>query len=93
MDKKYIDAERALFVVKGLRGPTRSPAQNEMIQRAINGIERLPAADVAPVVRCRDCAHCYATTFCRHWGGRVRPDHYCGDGVLQTNCGAKMDRK
>lgn len=46
---KYIDEDRALFVINELRGPTRSPAQNELIKRAIIGIELLPAADVAPV--------------------------------------------
>lgn len=86
---KYIDAERALFVVKGLRGPTRSPAQNELIQRAIAGIERLPAADVKPV---------------RHGRWLINPDGYapyCSEckqeptGGIMTDycdhCGAKMD--
>lgn len=95
---KYIDAERALFVVKGLRGPTRSPAQNEMIRRAIDGIERLPAADVAPVRHGRwvlivpgqttsalQCSECGRRITVHTQIGNLEKDYpYC-------HCGAKMD--
>lgn len=49
-----------------------------------------PAADVAPVVRCRGCKHCEEATdhegrgfFCAIWGRgwhRVQPDDFCSYG-------------
>lgn len=43
---------------------------------AINGI---PAADVAPVVRCKDCAHLYGT-LCTVCGLLPQPDDFCSYG-------------
>ena len=50
----------------------------------------IPAADVAPVVRCKDCTHCVRTTdidgpglFCSIWGrqwNRVQLDDFCSYG-------------
>lgn len=46
---EYIERESAIDVINKLRGPTRSPAQNDLIRTAKMGIERIPAADVDPV--------------------------------------------
>lgn len=53
-------------------------------------IAAFPAADVAPVVRCKDCTHCVRTTdidgpglFCSIWGrqwNRVQLDDFCSYG-------------
>lgn len=48
---------------------------------AMNAIEEMPAADVAPVVRCKDCKYlmfsdCYGECS-RGYLGIVRPDCYC----------------
>ena len=59
-------------------------------------IEALPAADVAPVVRCKDCKHSRETAdgrglFCSVWGRGwhwVQPDGFCNYGKYQTNGGA-----
>ena len=47
----YIRREDALHAVQRQRGPNRSFAQNEMLNRVKAEIIRAPAADVAPVVR------------------------------------------
>lgn len=47
--KDYIEREAALAVIRRLRGPARSPAQNIMIQTADAQMRRIPAANVASV--------------------------------------------
>lgn len=50
-------------------------------------IAGMPAADVAPVVRCKDCEHTYESfgrLVCDHGvckGCTVREDFFCADGV------------
>lgn len=51
MDKEYIDREKAMEIVKRTSGDYAA---------AWTEIRQLPAADVAPVVRCKNCV--YATT-------------------------------
>lgn len=59
-------------------------------------IDDAPAADVAPVVRCKDCKHSRETAdgrglFCSVWGRGwhwVQPDGFCNYGKYQTNGGA-----
>lgn len=46
---KYIELDAALGVIRKLKGPTRSPAQNELIRTAEVNLSRLPAANVAEV--------------------------------------------
>lgn len=57
MADEYIRREDALRAVQRQRGANRSPAQNEMLNRIKTDIIRAPAADVAPVVRCKDCKY------------------------------------
>lgn len=61
---EYIDREAALRAIQGQRGPNRSVAQNRMLDCLRAGILRISAADVAPVVRCRDCRK-FKTYGCR----------------------------
>lgn len=54
------------------------------------GVDKIPAADVAPVVRCKECHHCKETMdhkgpglFCSIWGRewqRVQPNDFCSYG-------------
>lgn len=56
-------------------------------EKAAQMLEQLPAADVAPVVRCKDCEHTYESfgrLVCDHGvckGCTVREDFFCADGV------------
>ena len=52
-----IEREAVLRAVQGQRSPCRSPAQNRMLDCLKADVIRIPAADVAPVVRCEDCKH------------------------------------
>ena len=53
----YIRRENALYAIQRQRGATRSPAQNRLLDLLRVDIVRAPAADVAEVVRCKDCKH------------------------------------
>lgn len=61
----------------------------EFIEKALDFI---PAADVAPVVHCKDCEHTYESfgrLVCDHGvckGCTVREDFSCADGVLRECC-------
>lgn len=61
---------------------------------ALREIRNAPAADVAEVVRCKDCKHKLRTVangvvICREKHGMVRPslDDFCSYGEYQTNSG------
>ena len=57
------------------------------IELVLRHIENLPAADVAPVVRCKDCKHLVAVNVngkgiptCRMSGMEVAPAEFCSYG-------------
>ena len=85
----YVDVEVAIARVKKQmdREPTFGPwAENDKIAKVCYGIviealERLPSADVTPVVRCKDCI---AQQTCRfaQWLGM---DGYCSQGEKDNN--------
>lgn len=61
-----------------------------LLEDVICEVDAQTAADVAPVVRCKDCTHCVRTTdidgsglFCAIWGrqwNRVQLDDFCSYG-------------
>ena len=58
---------------------------------AMNAIDEIPAADVAPVVRCKDCKYleisgCYGECG-KGYLGIVRPDCYCCYGERRADNG------
>ena len=76
----YIRREDALRAVQRQRGANRSPAQNEMLNRIKTDIIRAPAADVAPVVRCKDCQN-----WKRNVGFIDSPNGHCFEHDIDTN--------
>ena len=59
--------------------------------------DSVPAADVAPVVRCRDCVLCRELVKglyrCEHWGANIEgesPDGFCSAGVTKEESESKM---
>lgn len=64
------------------------------LERAIGYLKSIPAADVAPVVRCADCKwfqinmrqdgylpHGVPECECRHWCGECDPTDFCSYGA------------
>ena len=84
---EYIERSAAIKAAKHAWAKGLEPSQY---------IEALPAADVVPVVRCKDCKHSRETAdgrglFCSVWGRGwhwVQPDGFCNYGKYQTNGGA-----
>lgn len=87
MPDEYISRAEALRAVQKQRGANRSPAQNAMLDRICCDIKNRPAADVAPVVRCRDCIYnINGLCFCRRplgSGVAVEPDDFCRWGETE----------
>ena len=94
MADEYIRRDAAMKAVASQYGACRSPAQNRMIDEIRNKIRRMPAADVAEVVRCRDCKHKVRTdangiVICSEEHGMYCPTESdsCSYGEYQTNTG------
>lgn len=86
----YIRREDALFALrKAERGGSMTALTR--LERAYAEIREMPAADVAPVVRCKDCkyskyaAWCEGYACCRTVGEYHHADFGCTAGELQTN--------
>lgn len=76
----YIRREDALYAIQRQRGATRSPAQNRLLDLLRVDIVRAPAADVAEVVRCRDC-----DAWKRNVGIVDSPNGHCFEHDIDTN--------
>lgn len=80
---EYIKREEALRAVQGQRGPCRSPAQNRMLDYLRAAIMRVPATDVAEVVRCKDCKYNIGTKKCLNpdsFFAMPKDDDFCSYG-------------
>lgn len=87
---EYIERDAAIAVINSMKGPTRSPAQNNMIREMLVKMDYASAADVAPVVHGRWVWDCGKPTcnICANEPYRASDAElpkYC------PNCGAKMD--
>lgn len=61
---EYIDRTAAVKSVLRMRRPENSVAQNRMLSIIQMDMLKLPAADVVPVVRCKDCKYNVGTKKC-----------------------------
>lgn len=61
---EYIDRAEAVKSVLRMRRPENSVAQNRMLSIIQMDMLKLPAADVVPVVRCKDCKYNVGTKKC-----------------------------
>ena len=93
MPDEYISREKTLALLKSL-GSRDYRREKGTIQDAIKMISSsayTPAADVAPVVHCKDCrygkyaAWCNGYACCRTVGEYHHADFGCTGGELQTN--------
>ncbi len=92
MPDEYISRAKALSAVQKQRGANRSPAQNDMLDRICRNIKNMPAADVAEVVRCKDCKHRTEYGNCGHPRQKgvlpsAYPFDFCSYEEHKTNTG------
>lgn len=86
-----IERAVAVKVVLRERKPTNSVAQNRMLSIIQRDLLTMRAADVAPVVRCKDCAHLYGT-LCTVCGLLPRkPDDFCSRGERKDGTDSDTD--
>lgn len=61
--------------------------------KAICVLHDLPAADVAPVVRCKECANFrqnpHGVCWCDEYGGAITPEDYCSRAVRENELPAR----
>ena len=85
---EYIEREAAVKVAEkyGLANGSALGRHTGLADCIASEIADIPAADVAPVVRCRDCKHCDPENHhCDHHMGtaaplRRKPDDFCSYG-------------
>ena len=83
---RYIDAD-ALGIGKANRDVFDNKAYADGWNAAIDIIESAPTADVAEVLRCKECKffcrgnRCY----CEEFGGIVTSEDFCSRGERKTN--------
>lgn len=61
---EYIDLEAAFNAITDLAGKASTRSAYEAIWKSARALKKIPAADVAPVVQCKDCRK-FKTYACR----------------------------
>ena len=89
-EKEYIDLEETVTTLKRNSQKYFSSFHKGYVQ-AIEDLADIPAAKVAPVVRCKDCKYleisgCYGECG-KGYLGIVRPDCYCCYGERRIDNG------
>ncbi len=93
MPDEYISREKTLALLKSLgsRDYRREKGTIQDAIKMISSAEYTPAADVAEVVRCRDCRYGEYRAWCEGYackgkvGGYHRADFGCTAGRWKTN--------
>lgn len=86
MPDEYISREEALFALrKAERGGSMTALTR--LERAYAEIREMPAADVVPVVRCKDCIYnidgmCFSRTSFKN-AVAVEPNNFCSWGATE----------
>lgn len=71
---EYIKREAAIDAITDLAGKAPTCSAYEAVWKSARVLKKIPAADVAPVVHCRECEHSYEAV-----GGRVCTYGVCVD--------------
>lgn len=84
---EYIDRAAAVKSVLRMRRPENSVAQNRMLSIIQIDMLKLPAADVVPVVRCKDCKYNVGTKKC------LNPDSFLRCRRTMTSAPTERERR
>lgn len=77
---EYIDRAAAVKSVLRMRRPENSVAQNRMLSIIQMDMLKLPAADVVPVVRCKNCKHEFGGSCIICGFQKRKPEDFCSYG-------------
>lgn len=89
---EYIDRAAAVKSVLRMRRPENSVAQNRMLSIIQMDMLKLPAADVVPVVRCKDCKYNVGTKKCLNpdsFFAVPKDDDFCSYGERKDGADAE----
>lgn len=85
--KEYIEREAAKKVICDYCSCVQLCSRNDNDCWAIEALQAIPAADVVPVVRCKDCIYCADHAFeeadeayCSEHDWCVSETYFCADG-------------
>lgn len=97
MPDEYISRAEALKYIKSKQCRTCSDiglCGNCAVLVAVKLLEKVPAADVAPVVRCKDCdnfrQNVHGVCWCDEYGGAITPEDYCSRAVTDKPSRVKI---
>ena len=77
---EYIEREAAIDAITDLAGRAPTRSAYDAIWKSARALREIPAADVVPVVRCKECTHLYGA-MCVVCGLLPRkPDDFCSYG-------------
>lgn len=60
---EYIEREAAFDAITDIAGKTSTHSAYEAVWKSARTLKKIPTADVAPVVRCKDCKYAYINSF------------------------------
>ena len=87
MSDKYILRSSAIDAIKRNSGTLYTREAEFLLRRVILLLKNAPAADVAPVVRCKDCIYnidgmCFSRTSLKN-AVAVEPNNFCSWGATE----------
>lgn len=85
---EYIDREAAFDAITDIAGKTSTHSAYEAVWKSARTLKKIPAADVVPVVRCKDCKYAYINSFsaasgvalCSSSAKVMQQDDFCSYG-------------
>ena len=89
--KGYIDREVAFDMITDLAGMATTKAAYAAIWKSAKELNKIPAADVAPIKHGKWIYDCWCEFKCSECGEHSNSKPYKGKEKYCPNCGAKMD--
>lgn len=95
---EYIDKNAAVGILEAMSRSADCECIKKRLEKAAKRVSAIPAADVAPVVRCKDCKHSYITVDarCCSYGAfydvAVPDDFFCANGTRKEENSDETDR-
>lgn len=84
---EYIERDELISKFKQMKLGEHSLVERLFSDGVYAVITAFPTADVAPVVRCRDCANFRQNAhggYCNEYGGAITPEDYCSRAVRES---------
>ena len=81
---EYIEREAAFDAITDIAGKTSTHSAYEAVWKSARTLKKIPTADVAPVVRCKDCENaqneCGGMIICRVYKHIMWLQDFCSYG-------------